>query len=120
MPGLSLGPGASERPGFGALLANSLRSEGATKAWFDEAGGYAYVRQSRVPLVLPKVCCILEFSLSLLTMICTLNDCAAVAGAASAAKGTLCSLWWWSAVTLQALHVMVGCVCTACTCVLAL
>lgn len=55
MPGLSLGPGAGDRPGFGVLLANSLRSEGATKAWFDEAGGYAYVRQSRVPLVLPKV-----------------------------------------------------------------
>jgi hypothetical protein len=55
MPGLSLGPGAGDRPGFGVLLANSLRSEGVTKAWFDEEGGYAYVRQSRVPLVLPKV-----------------------------------------------------------------
>jgi hypothetical protein len=57
MPGLSLGPGATDRPGFGVLLANSLRSEGVTKAWFDEAGGYAHVRQSRVPLVLPKVRC---------------------------------------------------------------
>lgn len=55
MPGLCLGPAAAEKPGFGVLLANSLRSESVTKAWFDESGGYAYVRQSRVPLVLPKV-----------------------------------------------------------------
>ncbi|KAF8066299.1 Pan2 [Scenedesmus sp. PABB004] len=55
VPGLSLGPGAGERPSFGGLLANSLRAESVTKAWFDESCGYAHVRQSRVPLALPKV-----------------------------------------------------------------
>lgn len=55
MPGLHLGPGAADKPGFGVLLANSLKSEGVTKAWFDESCGYAYVKQSRVPLELPKV-----------------------------------------------------------------
>jgi hypothetical protein len=44
------------------------------------------------------------------TVTFTLNTCATVAGAASAAKGMLCRLWWRSALTLQALHVLVGCV----------
>lgn len=55
VPGLSLGPGAVDKPSFGMLLAASLKSEGVTKAWFDEACGYIHVKQSRVPLELPKV-----------------------------------------------------------------
>jgi hypothetical protein len=56
VPALSLGPSAAAAPGFGALLAASLRCESRNKAWFDETGGgYAWVLQKRVPLKLPKV-----------------------------------------------------------------
>ncbi len=66
MPALQLGPPAvrgsqqqqqqqQQRPSFSQLLAASLRSEGVAKAWFDGEAGYAHVRQSRVPLSLPKV-----------------------------------------------------------------
>lgn len=43
------------RPSFGSLLAASLRCDSTNRAWFDESCGYAWVRQSRVPLQLPKV-----------------------------------------------------------------
>lgn len=67
MPGLSLGPGAVvDKPSFGDLLAASLKSEGVTKAWFDEACGYTHVKQSRVPLESPKVRSVQERGVSIL------------------------------------------------------
>ncbi len=49
------GAAGGERPAFGDLLANSLRAVTETRAWFDDGVGYAWVRQQRVPLKLPKV-----------------------------------------------------------------
>jgi hypothetical protein len=42
-------------PGFGTLLATSLRAVTETRAWFDGDSGYQWVRQGRVPLAVPKV-----------------------------------------------------------------
>ena len=47
--------GMVERPSFAELLARSLRAETTTRAWFDEAAAYAWVKQSRMPLKMPKV-----------------------------------------------------------------
>jgi hypothetical protein len=52
-PGKPGAPGA--RPAFADLLASSLRAVTETRAWFDDGAGYAWVRQQRVPLKLPKV-----------------------------------------------------------------
>ncbi|KAK9796711.1 hypothetical protein WJX73_008700 [Symbiochloris irregularis] len=47
-------PGAS-RPQFAELLTASLHQRNETRAWFDEAHGYQYVQQSRLPVGLPQV-----------------------------------------------------------------
>lgn len=43
------------RPSFSHLLCTSLKATTETRAWFDEHSGYQWVKQSRVPLKLPKV-----------------------------------------------------------------
>jgi hypothetical protein len=40
---------------FSDVLRKSLEAENETRAWFDEMHSYQHVRQSRVPIGLPKV-----------------------------------------------------------------
>jgi PAB-dependent poly(A)-specific ribonuclease subunit 2 len=40
---------------FSSILQASLQASNETRAWFDEKRGYCMVRQSRVPIKLPKV-----------------------------------------------------------------
>ena len=40
---------------FANILQSSLQANNETRAWFDEKRGYCMVRQSRVPIKLPKV-----------------------------------------------------------------
>ncbi|EFJ51381.1 hypothetical protein VOLCADRAFT_87610 [Volvox carteri f. nagariensis] len=48
-------PPGSPPPPFSELLRRSLLAASATRAWLDEARGYALVRKVRVPLSLPPV-----------------------------------------------------------------
>ena len=50
------GPSASAAaPSFGDLLAASLKSESDTRAWFEPAAAYRWVRARRAPTHLPRV-----------------------------------------------------------------
>lgn len=46
---------AARPPSFSELLRRSMLAVSETRAWFDDAHGYQYVRQSRLPTKLPMV-----------------------------------------------------------------
>lgn len=50
---------SNKRPHFCDVLAQSLKPQADLRAWFDEQVGYQPVQQTRIPLNMPNVRCVL-------------------------------------------------------------